>query len=272
MALERIDALLAGERTPAEVYEEFFVPALFQEWAERVAGVARLEPGQRVLDVACGTGVLARAAEMRVAPGGKVVGLDPNEDMLAVARRKSPQLEWRQGRAEWMPFDDESFDAVVSQFGMMFFEDSVAAIREMTRVLRPGGQLTVAVWDRLENSPGYATLTTLLERLFGARVGDSMRAPYSLSDAAQLHELFRKAGYPDAQVTTLAGTVRFDSIEAMISTERACVFTLGGLLDDEQFALLFREAESALKPFVIADGSVQFAAPAHVATLTKMNN
>lgn len=269
MALERVEALLAGERTPAEIYEEFFVPALFHEWADRVADTAGLERGQRVLDVACGTGVLARAAAVRVAPGGSVVGLDPNEDMLAVARRKSPQLDWRQGRAEWMPFEDESFDAVVSQFGMMFFEDSVAAIREMVRVLRPGGQLTVAVWDRLENSPGYAALTTLLDRLFGARVGESMRAPYSLSDAAHYRDLFRKAGQPDTQVVTLAGTVRFDSIRAMISTERACVFTLGGLLDDDQFEVLYREAESTLKPFVIADGTVEFAAPAHVATLVK---
>lgn len=258
------------QRTPAEIYEEFFVPALFQDWAERIAGVAGLARGQRVLDVACGTGVLARAAAARVAPGGTVVGLDPNEDMLAVASRKSPQLEWRQGRAEWLPFEDESFDVVVSQFGMMFFEDSVAAIREMMRVLRPGGRLTVAVWDELENSPGYATLTALLDRLFGQRVGESMRAPYSLSDAGQFRDLFLKAGQPATQVTTLAGSVHFDSIEAMISTERACVFTLGGLLDDAQFALLFREAESALRPFVKADGSVQFAAPAHVATLEKI--
>lgn len=258
------------ERTPAEVYEEFFVPALFHDWAERVAGVARLERGQRVLDVACGTGVLARAAATRVAPGGSVTGLDPNEDMLAVAQRKSPQLQWQQGRAEWLPFEDESFDAVVSQFGMMFFEDGVAAVREMVRVLRPGGRLTVAVWDRLENSPGYATLTALLDQLFGPRVGESMRAPYSLSDAGEFRTLFLKAGQPETQVATLSGAVRFASIEAMISTERACVFTLGGLLDDAQFELLFREAATALRPFVTADGSVQFAAPAHVATLDKL--
>lgn len=257
-------------RTPAEVYEEFFVPALFHDWAERVADVAGVTPGQRVLDVACGTGVLARAVARRVAPGGSVVGLDPNEDMLVVAQRKAPEIEWRQGRAEWLPFDDDSFDAVVCQFGMMFFEDGAAAIREMMRVLRPGGQLTAAVWDELENSPGYAALTTLLDQLFGVRVAESMRVPYVLSDAQQFHSLFLKAGNPDARVETLPGTVHFPSIKAMIATERACVFTLGGLLDDAQFELLQREAETVLRPFVIADGSVQFAAPAHIATSSKL--
>lgn len=99
---------LAGQVTSsaAEVYEEFFVPALFDQWAGRVADAARLGPGDRVLDVACGTGVLAREALGRVQPGGSVVGLDPNEGMLTVARRKEPRIEWRRGRAEDLPFGD----------------------------------------------------------------------------------------------------------------------------------------------------------------------
>jgi len=85
-------------RSAAEVYEEFFVPALFQKWAPRMAEAARLAPGQKVLDVACGTGVLAREAATRVAPGGSVAGLDRNEGMLAVARLRAPAIEWRMGR------------------------------------------------------------------------------------------------------------------------------------------------------------------------------
>ncbi|HEU4531557.1 MAG TPA: methyltransferase domain-containing protein [Steroidobacteraceae bacterium] len=257
-------------RNPAEIYEEFFVPALFHDWAERIADVAGLHPGQRVLDVACGTGVLARAALARVQPGGRVVGLDPSTDMLAVAQRKSPEIEWKQGRAEWLPFESDSFDAVVSQFGMMFFEDRPEAVREMMRVLRLGGTLTVAVWDALENSPGYATLTRLLEKLFGATVADSMRTPYNMSDARDLRDAFVEAGVQHVRVETLQGHVRFASIDSMIATERACVFTLGGLLDDAQFEVLQREAHEALHPFVIADGSVEFAAPAHVATATRL--
>jgi len=120
-------------KSAAEVYEEFFVPALFQEWASRVTDAAGLRAGQRVLDVACGTGVLARAAAERVGPAGAVVGLDVNDGMLGVARRRAPQLEWRPGRAEALPFEDRSFDAVVSQFGLMFFEDRAAALAEAIR-------------------------------------------------------------------------------------------------------------------------------------------
>jgi SAM-dependent methyltransferase len=130
----------------AEVYEEFFVPALFREWAIRVADAADIQPGWRVLDVACGTGILARTIAERLGAKGSVVGLDLNEGMLQVAKRKAPAIEWRQGRAESLPFEAHSFDATVSQFGLMFFEDRRAALQEMARVLKPGGHLAVAVW------------------------------------------------------------------------------------------------------------------------------
>jgi ubiquinone/menaquinone biosynthesis C-methylase UbiE len=147
-------------RSPAEVYDEFFVPALFQQWGNVVADAAGVGLGQRVLDVACGTGVLACAAAERVGNRGTVVGLDPNEEMLTVARRKNSSIEWRDGRAESLPFPDESFDAVASQFGFMFFEDRHATLREMIRVLRPGGRLAVAVCDSLDHSPGYAAVAS----------------------------------------------------------------------------------------------------------------
>ena len=105
----------------AEVYEQFFVPALFQQWPPRVAGAAQIRAGQRVLDVACGTGILAREVSERVDPTGPVVGLDINDGMLAVARRKAPEIELRQAPAEALPFPTASFDAVVSQFSLMFF-------------------------------------------------------------------------------------------------------------------------------------------------------
>jgi ubiquinone/menaquinone biosynthesis C-methylase UbiE len=140
-------------RSAAEIYEEFFVPALFREWAPRVAAAAHLAAGDTVLDVACGTGVLAREAAQRVAPRGAVTGLDRNEGMLAVARRAAPAVDWRVGRAESLPFADGAFAAVVSQFGLMFFEDRVAALKEMWRVLRPGRRLAVAVWDSLSAAP-----------------------------------------------------------------------------------------------------------------------
>lgn len=257
------------ERTPAEVYEELFVPALFQQWGRVVAEAARLGPGERVLDVACGTGVLAMAAAERVGAAGKVTGLDVNEDMLRVARRKSGRIEWREARAESIPFPDASFDAVVSQFGFMFFEERVAALREMMRVLRPDGRLAVAVCDSLERSPGYAALADLLQRLFGDRIADAFRAPFALGDPERLLSLCAEAGIVGAKATHHQGTVRFASIKSMISTERACVWTLGGMLDDAQFERLLAESQQALRPWAGADGKVAFEMPAIIVTATK---
>lgn len=256
-------------RSPAEVYDEQFVPALFRQWGPVMCDAAGVTPGQRVLDVACGTGALTAAAAERVAPGGSVAGLDANPEMLAVARRKRAAVEWHDGRAEALPFADASFDAVVSQFGLMFFDDRVAALREMWRVARPNGRLAVAVCDALEHSPGYAALAALLERLFGMRVADAFRAPFVLGDATALRALCTDAGVADAGVTQHQGTVRFASIDALVSTERACAWTLGGLLDDEQFEQLRRDAQSVFRPFVDAGGMVAFAMPALVITARK---
>ncbi len=255
-------------RNAAEVYEEFFVPALFREWASRVADAADIRPGERALDVACGTGVLARAVAERVGPDGTVVGLDLNEGMLAVARRKAPNIEWKHGRAEALPFDSASFDAVVSQFGLMFFEDRRAALREMMRALRPGGRVAVAVWAALEDSPGYATLTELLQRLFGDQAADALRAPFVLADPQILRALFDEAGVPDARITTQDGTARFPSVESWIYTDIKG-WTLANVIDDAQYEQLLAEAQRVLKPFVTADGTVAFSAPAHIVTATK---
>jgi ubiquinone/menaquinone biosynthesis C-methylase UbiE len=255
--------------TPAEVYEKLFVPALFQQWGPIVAESARIKEGDQVLDVACGTGVLACCAADQVGSSGKVTGLDANADMLAVARRKRVRVEWIEGKAELLPFAEERFDAVVSQFGLMFFDDRAGAIREMMRVLRPGGRLAVAVCDTLEHSPGYGALAQLLHRLFGNQVADAFRAPFILGDPHQLLSICTEAGVANAQVTQHMGSVRFASIQSLISTERACVWTLGGMLDDTQFARLLKEAEKVLKPYAGKDGVITFAMPALIVTANR---
>jgi ubiquinone/menaquinone biosynthesis C-methylase UbiE len=245
---------------PAEIYDAHFVPALFAQWGPVVTAEAGVQKGDRVLDVACGTGALTLSVAEIAGPSGSVVGLDANPEMLAVARRKPVQIEWLEGRAEALPLPDGSFNAVVSQFGFMFFEDKPKALREMVRVLKPGGRLAVAVCGAVENSPGYGAFALLLDRLFGRQVGDAFRAPFSLGDAGRLHEICRQAGIEDAEVVQRNGKVRFKSIDALVSIERACAWTLGGVLTDEQFERLLKESEVTLKPFVTG-GTVEFNMP-----------
>lgn len=245
---------------PAEIYDARFVPALFARWGPVVAAEAGVREGHRVLDVACGTGALTLAAAGIAGASGSVVGLDSNAQMLAVARRKSAPVEWIEAAAEALPFPDDSFDAVVSQFGFMFFDDRARALQEMVRVLKPGGRLAVAVCDAVENSPGYGALALLLDQLFGEEVGAAFRAPFSLGDVDRLHAICSEAGIDDAEVVRRNGKVRFDSIAALVSAERACAWTLGGMLTDEQFERLQRASQTVLRPFV-AEGRIEFDMP-----------
>jgi SAM-dependent methyltransferase len=255
-------------RSAADVYEEFFVPALFAEWAPRVAVAAQVVAGETVLDVACGTGVLAREAARRVGSSGTVIGLDRNDGMLSVARRNAPDIVWRRSLAEALPFRGGTFDAVVSQFGLMFFEDRVAALREMWRVLRPGGRLAVAVWDTLDRSPGYAAMTLLLQRLFGDRIADELRAPFILGDTTILRALFADSGIAQIHIRTFDGTARFPSLESWVHTD-VKGWTLADKIDEAQYQILLRESGAALQSCVNPDGTVCFAAPAHIVTATK---
>ena len=249
---------------PAEVYESRFVPALFGPWGERMAALADVQPDHRCLDVACGTGALTRALVARTQNPARVVGFDAQAVMLEVAARAVPGVEWVEGDAVSLPFGDAEFDRVVSQFGLMFVAEPGRALAEMVRVCRPGGRVVGATCAAVERSPGYAVLTEVLHRLFGTAVADSFRAPFTLGTEAQWQAIARDAGV-EVEVAQVDGDVRFASIRDLVETERACAFTLGGLLDDDQFAALLEAAEPALRPFV-EGGGVRFTMPAIVVT------
>ena len=252
----------------AEVYEEFFLPALFAPWAPRLVAAAKLGAGMRVIDVACGTGVLAIEAAEVVGATGAVTGVDLNPGMLAVARRKAPGIGWTEARAEALPFSNGSFDAALSQFGLMFFADREAAIHEMCRVLRPGGALAIAVWDSLDRTPGYAAVVRLLARLFGDEIADLLRSPYALGNLEAMGALLSSAGVGRPRVSRVGGEAQFPSIRAWMHTD-VRGWTLADKLDDRQYELLVSEAENELRRFVKPDGSVRFEHPALIATATK---
>jgi SAM-dependent methyltransferase len=251
----------------AWAYEGLHVNALFRQWARPVLEAAGVSSGSRVLDVACGTGVLAREALGLVGPTGSVIGLDIGPGMLAVAERIEPAVTWTVGDADKLPFDDDEFDAVVSQFGLMFFTDRVQAISEMLRCAKPGTRVTVAVWESLERSEAYPISVELLNRRAGQAAADALRAPFVLGDTDQLRSLFEDAGASTVSIDTQHGTARFPSVRTMVEADlRGWLPVMGVVLDDDLIELILAEAEAALGEYVTVDGQMVFDAPAHIVT------
>jgi SAM-dependent methyltransferase len=250
------------------VYEAFFVPALFGQWTGPMLDTAKVREGDRLLDVGCGTGVLARAAVERVGTSGAVVGVDNNTAMLTVARQIAPHITWQEGSAEKLPFDDASFDVVASQFGLMFF-DRRAALIEMMRVLKPGGRLVLSVWDSLDHIPAYSILVALLQHKIGLRAADALRTPFMLGDPDKLKAVLTEAGI-DAKIARRQGTANYPSVRSWVLTDVKGWFPLVDVtVDKEQYDDLLTEAEHALHAFVLPNGTVVFPITVHIAIATK---
>ena len=229
----------------AEAYERYLVPLLFAPGAEYLIELATPGPGERVLDVACGTGIAARRAALRVGSGGKVVGLDLNEGMLGMASKASsdvrPVIEWRQGDATSMPLPDSAFDVVLCQQGLQFFADQPAALREMHRVLTPNGRLALSVLRSVEHNPGYHLLADALERHVGPEAGAMMRSPFPSLSGDELRELIMGAGFQDVRIFLGIGPVRYPTVEEFLRWEGASsplAGPIGALKDDVRAAVI----------------------------------
>jgi ubiquinone/menaquinone biosynthesis C-methylase UbiE len=251
---------LAG--SGAEAYERYLVPALFAASAERLVDLAAVRAGDRVLDVACGTGIVARTAAPRAGATGKVVGVDLNGDMLAVARTAAaavrPPIEWHAGNAVSLPFSDGSFDAVLCQQALQFFSDRPRALREMRRVLAPQGRLALTVCRPIEYSPAYPPLAAALARHAGAEAGAMMRSPFLPWSREQLGDALREAGFRDVRIRIAVAEVRYPSPEELLRREAASsplAGPLGALRADVRDALI-REVDTALRDRVDDDGVV----------------
>jgi SAM-dependent methyltransferase len=252
----------------AAAYENDFVPAIFAQWPPVLAEIVGIKPGDRVLDVACGTGVLAREAATRSGPTGRVTGLDLNEAMLAVARQLRPDIDWRHGDAAKLPFNDSAFDAVVSQFALMFFADQAAALREMWRVLAPNGRLAVAVCAPLAHSKGYTELARILRREADTGAAAMMEGYFAHGEAAQLQELCRKAGIVGASVLIREGWARFTCIDELIRIEIEGS-PLAGLVDPASYQKILKAARQELRDFCDGQGRVSMRLDATIVTAGK---
>jgi ubiquinone/menaquinone biosynthesis C-methylase UbiE len=239
----------------ADVYERELVPAVFAQWAPLLIELARPDKGNRVLDLACGTGIVARTVAARVGPTGAVVGVDLNPGMLKVAAGVAPRqpqdeatVEWREASADKLPFQNALFNVVYCQLGLQFFADRAMALREVHRVLVAGGRVALMVWRGMHESPGFAALAEALERHVGQAAASIMRAPFGLSDADELTALVRNAGFQEVRVQQRTGVVRFPSVEKFVSSYIAGSPLAGPVsqVDDAARVALIADVRNAL--------------------------
>jgi ubiquinone/menaquinone biosynthesis C-methylase UbiE len=254
----------------AEIYQSELVPAVFGPWSQRVVKLAALRPGLRVLDVACGTGLVARLAAEAVGVDGRVAALDLNPAMLAVASELpavvGAPIEWVEGDAQALPFAEASFDVVCCQLGLQFFPDREHALREMKRVLVPGGRAVVMVWREIDRAPGFAVLAAALGRTISADAEALMRAPFALGDAGELARLLESAGLRGCAIDAEIGNVRFSSGAMFVGSYigGSPLAAIVAAAPEQAYEQLVREVERALDPLT-QRGSLRFPIEAHLA-------
>jgi ubiquinone/menaquinone biosynthesis C-methylase UbiE len=226
-------------------YEQYKVPQLFRPLAERFIEHLGLGRCERVLDVACGTGIVARLAAPLVGPEGRVVGIDLNAGMLAVAAGCEPQsgavVEWREADAQALPFPRASFDTVLCQQGLQFFPDRIGALREMHRVLAPDGRLALNVWGA--QNPYLRALSQSLSMHVSANAAARSLAPLGLNDANALRSLVQGSGFCEVAVHVATISRRMRDLRETLPLEIA----------GTPFALEVCAASDAVRAAMVAD-------------------
>jgi ubiquinone/menaquinone biosynthesis C-methylase UbiE len=206
------------------IYDDVLVPRLFTPWARLLLDRLDLQPGEAVLDVACGPGSVTRLAAAAVGDGGRVTGVDPSPAMLSIAQAKpilrgAASIDYQKARADHMPVAEAEFDVAICQHGLQFFPDRAAALAEMRRALRVGGRVGIAVWADIEQAPAFAALEDAIREVAGNELADRYRAgPWGMPDADQLQELLEESGFNDVRVTQDALPLGFECAAQVGST------------------------------------------------------
>jgi len=259
------------EGSAPELYERYLVPAITALWAADLVERAAPRPRERVLDVACGTGVVARLAAQRMGTG-RVVGLDINSGMLAVARSlprvAGPPIEWQEGSVLGMPFPDAAFDVVLCQLGLQFFPDRLAALHEMWRVLAPAGRLALSVFSSIEHTPAANALANALDRHLGPGASKTKRTEHALADADELRSLVTSASFRDVTIRTTTQKIRFPSPREYVRLQLAATpmaGLVGGMESGQRDALVDAIAGDLMAAQGdAAEGGLTFPQEAHV--------
>lgn len=246
-----------GGNPPAN-YERFFVPAIGAPLAIELIRLAALRPGERVLDLACGTGVIARLASQQVGDTGTVTGLDVNPAMLAVARSAAPPgipIDWHEASAETIPLPDASFDVVQCQMGLQFMPDKHAALSEMRRVLVRGGRLILSVPGPIPRL--FTIMGDALAHHIGSEAAGFVNHVFSLHDAAEIQALVSGAGFHDVSVQSDTKRLRLPAPEEFLWQYVYSTPLAGSVarVDDERRASLERDVVAKWQEFV-KDGTL----------------
>jgi ubiquinone/menaquinone biosynthesis C-methylase UbiE len=260
MAHTHLSSLPYGETYGGDAprnYERFFVPVIPRPLGEDLIQRAALRPGERVLDVACGTGLVMRLAAERVGAAGSVAGLDLNPGMLAVARSLVPSnatpVRWYESSAESMPIPDERFEVVLCQLGLQFIADQRAAMKEMYRVLAPGGRL---LFNVPRPSAFFDVLDAALERHVGPPAAQFVRAVFSMNDPAAIELMVTGAGFRQVATEIRETKLRLPSANEFLwqyihSTPLAAELTR---MSKAELAALEREVVEKWKPWASGGG------------------
>lgn len=262
--------ILSGQpldTTAAEAYDKYMVPNIQGPSAQLVVELADPRPGDRVLDVACGTGIGARLAARRVGPSGRVAGVDADAAMVEVAARlyenRSPS-EWRCASAHQLPFAEGQFDLCLCLQGLQFFPDRLAALREMRRVLRPGGRLVASTWDALETNAAYHALVQCLERQEVDTA--AARRSFSFGDASEILSTASGLGFSAVSLSRVESIGRFASVEAFVDAiangSPSARFALAKLHHNLR-EMFMADLRQRLAPYTHPEG-FSWPAPAHV--------
>lgn len=256
----------------AELYEQTFVPDIAEPVSTHLMALADLQPGERVLDLACGSGIIARKAAATVAPTGSVVGVDVSADMIAVARTHTPRggatIAWHEADAAALPLDVDSVECVLCQMGLMFVNDRDAALAEVRRVLRPGGRLALDTPGAIQ--PPFEIFDRALVQHVNPDLGGFVRAVFSLHDPDGIAAMLRGAGFDDVDVETRVVELRLPTpaefLWQYIGSTPLAMF-VGSAPDDARRALE-EDVVDQWQEFVDDDGHLRVDQPIVYATGT----